>query len=121
MFSLDLTTWLYKPSIHTSPLARTALPACHHRQTGASSATVSRYTYEIARDRDLDTDSTEDQYWHIVRLDDADDRPHLHTLCNRSLEEPVTRWRDYSVERMVDIICHQCLTGYVAEAGSQAG
>jgi len=82
--------------------------------------TVSRYTYEIARDRDLDTDSTEDQFWHVVRVDDADDPPHLHTLCNRTLLEPVTRWRDYSVERMVDIICHQCLTGYVAEAGSQA-
>jgi hypothetical protein len=83
--------------------------------------TVSRYTYELARDREHDTDSTEEEFWHIVRIDDADDPPHLHTLCNRRLEEPVTRWRDYSVQRMVDIICHQCLTGYVAEAGSQAG
>lgn len=81
---------------------------------------VSRYTYELARDRELDTDSTEEEFWHIVRIDDETDPPHLHTLCNRALEEPVTRWLDYSVERMVDIICHQCLTRYVAEAGSQA-
>ena len=81
---------------------------------------MSRFKYELARDHDIDADSTTDLPWHIVRIDDEADPPHLHTLCDRMLKDPVERWREYSVERMVDLICHQCLSAYVAEAGSEA-
>jgi hypothetical protein len=81
---------------------------------------MTRFIYELARDHRADVDSTTDLDWHIVRLDDEADPDHLHTLCERELELPVEHWSVESLKDLETLVCQQCQTRHVAEAGREA-
>jgi len=81
---------------------------------------MTRFSYELARDHPADTDSTADLDWHIVRLNDEADPRHLHTLCERSLEQPVEHWSVDSLKDLETLVCQQCQLRHVAEAGREA-
>ncbi|NUP50343.1 MAG: hypothetical protein HOW97_23995 [Catenulispora sp.] len=81
---------------------------------------MSRYIYELARDHRPDVDTTADESWHIVRLDDEKDPERLHTLCDRQLEAPVEHWKVESLKDLETMTCEQCQTRLVAESGREA-
>lgn len=81
---------------------------------------MTRFTYELARDHQRDVDSTVDQNWHIVRLDDRDDPRHLHTLCERELEPPVEHWNAAELKDLETLVCAQCQDRHLAETGREA-
>ena len=81
---------------------------------------MSRYTYELARDHPVDSDSPTDQQWHIVRTDDETDPHHLRALCDRSVEPPTERWSADVARDFGDLVCHQCVARHIAEAGVEA-
>lgn len=81
---------------------------------------MTRFIYELARDHRADVDSTTDLDWHIVRLDDEADPDHLHALCERELELPVEHWSVESLKDLETLVCQQCQTRHVAEAGREA-
>ena len=82
---------------------------------------MSRFTYELARDHHVDADTTVDHLWHIVRTDDDTDPAHTCALCGRVQEMPVEHWDIGARTQLGDLVCHQCVTRHVAEAGAEAG
>ena len=83
-------------------------------------ATMSRYTYELARDHSVDPDSPTDVQWHIVRTDDETDPQHLRGLCGGLVEPPTERWNAEVARSLGELVCHQCVTRHIAEAGAEA-
>lgn len=81
---------------------------------------MSRYTYELARDHRPDADNPSDHDWHVVRLNDENDPDHLHALCERVVERPVEHWDITAINDLAPLVCHQCQSRYLAEAGREA-
>jgi len=81
---------------------------------------MTRFIYELARDHNTDTDTTADTDWHLVRLDDKEDPTHIHTLCDRTLEQPLEHWNVDSLKSLETLVCQQCQVRHEAETGREA-